>query len=89
MGQRTGEIRKCRTIPVHFHSDRESDAASKSFTWADIFFTIYLLQIGTEKRMYKNQSQTHYESDLNAILSDLIFTRIQEPDSKRSSFQSS
>ncbi len=39
--------------------------------------------------MYKNQSQTHYESDLNAILSDLIFTRIQEPDSKRSSFQSS
>ena len=47
---------------------------------------IIYYQMGLNRVCRKIHDRHHYGYDLNAILSDLIYTRILEPGSKRSSF---
>lgn len=80
---------KNRTVQISFHADRQLDYHQQKFFQGgylflqSIYYNLHLDQICKKiKTKYK------FEYDLNAILSDLIYTRILEPDSKRSSFAS-
>lgn len=75
------------TILIPFHSKRLLDYHKQRFFHGgylflqELYYELRLDSICTKiKRRHK------YEFDLNAILSDLIYTRILDPSSKRSSF---
>ena len=52
-----------------------------------LFLQSLYYELGLNKVCRKIRDKHHYDYDLNAILSDLIYTRILEPGSKRSSFE--
>ena len=79
---------KQKSVQITFHADRLIDYNVQRFYQGGYLFlqSIYY-QLGLNKICRKIKSKYSYEYDLNAILSDLIYTRILEPDSKRSSYQ--
>ena len=76
------------SVLVPFHADREIDYNKQRFYIGGYLFPqsiYYGLRLDhTMKTIKKRHS---YKYDLNAILSDLIYARILEPDSKRSSYK--
>ncbi|EGT4562029.1 TPA: IS1634 family transposase [Clostridioides difficile] len=75
-------------VMVPFHSNKLMDYnKQKLFSGGHLFLQsiYYGLKMDSVCRKIKNRYK--FEYDLNAILSDLIYTRILEPSSKRSSFQ--
>ena len=78
-----------KEVQITFHADRLMDYNVQRFYQGGYLFlqSIYY-QLGLDKICRKIKGKYSYEYDLNAILSDLIYTRILEPDSKRSSYQS-
>ena len=78
-----------KEVQITFHADRLMDYNIQRFYQGGYLFlqSIYY-QLGLDKICRKIKGKYSYEYDLNAILSDLIYTRILEPDSKRSSYQS-
>lgn len=79
---------KQKEVQITFHADRLMDYNVQRFYQGGYLFlqSIYY-QLGLNKICRKIKAKYSYEYDLNAILSDLIYTRILEPDSKRSSYQ--
>ncbi|MBQ5561666.1 MAG: IS1634 family transposase [Lachnospiraceae bacterium] len=77
-----------KEVQITFHADRLMDYNIQRFYQGGYLFlqSIYY-QLGLNKICRKIKAKYTYEYDLNAILSDLIYTRILEPDSKRSSYQ--
>ena len=78
-----------KKILIPFHSDRQLEYNKQKFYVGGYLFlqSIYY-ELGLDKVCRKIKAKHKYEYDLNAILSDLIFTRILDPNSKRSSFKS-
>ena len=78
-----------KEVQITFHADRLMDYNVQRFYQGGYLFlqSIYY-QLGLDKICRKIKGKYSYEYDLNAVLSDLIYTRILEPDSKRSSYQS-
>ena len=78
-----------KEVQITFHADRLMDYNVQRFYQGGYLFlqSIYY-QLGLDKICRKIKGKYSYKYDLNAILSDLIYTRILEPDSKRSSYQS-
>ena len=77
-----------KTVLIPFHSDRQLDYDKQLFFEGGYLFlqsVYYQLKLDQTCRRIKSKHQ--YEYDLNAILSDLIYTRVLHPDSKRSSYQ--
>ena len=77
-----------KQIKITFHADRQLDYAKQSFFRGGYLFlqsVYYQLQINKICRKLKQKYKFKY--DINAILSDLIYTRILEPCSKRSSYK--
>ena len=75
------------TILIPFHTDRMLDYNKQKFFQGGYLFLqsiYYELKLDSVCRKIKNRYK--YEYDLNAILSDLIYTRILDPSSKRSSY---
>ena len=75
-------------VMIPFHSNRLMDYnKQKFFTGGYLFLQsiYYGLKIDSICRKIKNRYKFKY--DLNAILSDLIYTRVLEPSSKSSSFK--
>lgn len=79
---------EAKTILIPFHADRMLEYHQQKFFEGGYLFLqsiYYKLQI--DKICRKIKQKYKYEYDLNAILSDLIYTRILNPGSKLSSFK--
>ena len=77
-----------RTVLIPFHADRQLDYdRQKFFEGGYLFLQSVYYELGMNKVCRKIREKHKYKYDLNAILSDLIYTRILEPDSKRSSYK--
>ena len=77
-----------KQITLTFHADRQLDFEKQVFFRGGYLFLqsiYYQLQLNKVCRKLKLKYKFKY--DINAILSDLVYTRILEPCSKRSSFK--
>ena len=77
-----------KRIQITFHADRQLDYDKQTFFRGGYLFlqsVYYQLQLNKVCRKLKTKYTFKY--DINAILSDLIYARILEPSSKRSSFK--
>ncbi len=77
-----------KTVLIPFHSDRQLDYHVQKFFGGGYLFpqsVYYSLKLDQTCR--KIREKYKFKFDLNAILSDLVYTRILEPQSKSSSFQ--
>lgn len=82
------EERESKAIQITFHADRQLDFDKQAFFRGGYLFLqsiYYGLQLNKTCRKLKDKYKFQY--DLNAILSDLIYARVLEPTSKRSSFK--
>lgn len=82
------EEQQAKAIQITFHANRQLDYnQQKLFQGGYLFpqFIYYGLQL--DKTCRKIKAKYKYEYDLNAILSDLIYNRILEPQSKRSAYK--
>lgn len=77
-----------KTVLIPFHSDRQMDFHKKKFFEGGYLFlqSIYY-ELKLDRICRKIKAKYKFEYDINAILSDLLYTRILEPKSKRSSFR--
>lgn len=74
-------------LPVIFHPNRKIPHGEKrKFQGGYLFLQSIYYQLELNRVCRKIRDRHHYTYDLNSILSDLIYTRILEPGSKRSSF---
>lgn len=76
-----------RLVQITFHADRQLDYDRQTFFRGGYLFlqsVYYQLQMNKICRKLKLKYKFKY--DINAILSDLVYTRILEPCSKRSSY---
>lgn len=81
------EEKNAKTVLIPFHADRQLDYDKQSFFRGGYLFlqsVYYQLQMNKICRKLKQKYKFKY--DINAILSDLVYTRILEPCSKRSSY---
>ena len=77
-----------KQITLTFHADRQLDFEKQVFFRGGYLFLqsiYYQLQLNKVCRKLKLKYKFKY--DINAILSDLVYTRVLEPCSKRSSFK--
>lgn len=76
-----------RLVQITFHADRQLDYDKQTFFRGGYLFlqSIYY-QLQMNKICRKLKLKYKFKYDINAILSDLIYTRILEPCSKRSSY---
>lgn len=77
-----------QTVLIPFHADRQLDLDHQTFFRGGYLFlqsVYYALQLNKTCRKLKNRYK--FEYDLNSILSDLIYARVLEPSSKRSSYK--
>ena len=80
--------KEAKTLLIPFHTDRPLDYDKQIFFRGGYLFpqpVYYQLQMNKVCRKLKQKYKFKY--DINAILSDLIYTRILDPCSKRSSFR--
>lgn len=80
--------RESKAVQITFHADRQLDYDRQNFFRGGYLFlqsVYYGLQL--HKTCRKLKAKYKFEYDINAILSDLIYSRILEPASKRSSFK--
>lgn len=80
--------KETNTVLIPFHADRQLDYDQQAFFRGGYLFlqsVYYQLQLNKICRKLKQRYKFKY--DINAILSDLIYTRILEPCSKRSSYK--
>ena len=80
--------KEAQTVLIPFHADRQLDYDKQVFYRGGYLFlqSIYY-QMQMNKICRKLKQKYKFEYDINAILSDLIYTRILEPCSKRSSYK--
>lgn len=80
--------KESQTVMIPFHQNRMLDyGVQKRFDGGYLFLQHVYYKLGLDKACRKIKARHLYEYDLNAILSDLIYTRILNPDSKRSSYK--
>ena len=76
-------------IMVPFHSNRLMDYGQKKlFSGGYLFLQSIYYGLKMDSICRKIRNRYKYKYDLNAILSDLIYTRVLEPSSKSSSYRS-
>lgn len=77
-----------KTISIEFHADRPLDYnQQKVYEGGYLFLQYVYYALRLDSVCKKIRMRYKYEYDLNAILSDLVYTRILDPSSKRSSFR--
>jgi len=76
------------TVLIPFHADRQMDYNKQvCFEGGYLFLQSVYYQLKLDQVCRRIRSRHDYEYDLNAILSDLVYTRILKPGSKASSFR--
>lgn len=79
---------EAKTVLVALHADRKIPYHEKKrFQGGYLFLQYIYYSLGLDRVCRKIRARHQYEYDLNAILSDLVYTRILEPSSKRSSYK--
>lgn len=79
--------KESKTVLIPFHSDRQLDYnRQKFFEGGYLFLQSIYYGLKLDRTCRKIRSGHCFEYDLNAILSDMIYTRILKPKSKRASF---
>ena len=80
--------KESKTVLIPFHADRQLDCEKQVFYRGGYLFpqSIYY-QLHIDKICRKLKLKYKFKYDINAILSALIYARILEPSSKRSSFK--
>lgn len=80
--------KEAKTVLIPFHADRQLDYNKQTFYRGGyIFLQSIYYQMHIEKICRKLKLKYKFQYDINAILSDLIYARILEPSSKRSSYK--
>ena len=80
--------KEAKTVLIPFHADRQLDYEKQIFFRGGYLFLQYIYyQMHMDKICGKLKLKYKFKYDINAILSDLIYARILEPSSKRSSFK--
>ena len=75
-------------VTIPFHSNRLMDYnRQKLFTGGYLFLQSFYYGLKMDSICRKIRARYQFKYDLNAILSDLIYTRVLEPSSKTSSFK--
>ena len=79
---------ECKTVLIPFHADRQLEYNKQVFHEGGYLFlqSIYY-QLRLDRVCRKIRDKGNFKYDINAILSDLIYTRVLEPSSKRSSYK--
>lgn len=78
---------KNKAVQITFHADRQLDYDYQTlYEGGYLFLQHFYYKLQLEKTCRKLRNKYKFEYDINAILSDLIYTRILEPSSKRASF---
>ena len=82
------EEQQSRTVQITFHADRQLDYGQQVLHRGGYLFlqSVYY-SLSLDKTCRKLRNKYKFQYDINAILSDMIFARILEPSSKRSSFK--
>ena len=80
--------KEAKSVQITFHADRQLDYDKQCFYRGGYLFlqSIYY-ELQMNKICRKLKYRYKFEYDINAILSDLIYARILEPSSKRSSLK--
>ncbi|MGX8688517.1 MAG: IS1634 family transposase [bacterium] len=82
------EEREARTVLVPFHADRQMDYdVRKFYAGGYLFLQSVYYQLRLDKVCLRIKRKYRFKYDLNAILSDLVYTRVLSPGSKRSSYR--
>ena len=77
-----------KTVLIPFHADRMLDYhQQRFFEGGYLFLQFVYYELRLDRTCRKIRDKYKYGYDLNAILSDLVYTRILDPGSKRSSFK--
>lgn len=86
--QRYKEEQQSKSVQITFRADRQLDYDQQKFFRGGYLFlqTIYY-NLQLNKTCRKLKSKYKFQYDINAILSDLIYARVLEPASKRSSYK--
>lgn len=80
--------RQQKAVQITFHADRQLDFGRQvRYRGGYLFPQAIYYQLQMNRICRKLKARHKYQYDMNAILSDLIYTRILEPSSKRSSFK--
>lgn len=86
--QKYKEEQQSKLVQISFHADRQLDYGKQKFFRGGYLFIqsiYYGLQLN--KTCRKLKLKYNFKYDLNAILSDLVYSRVLEPCSKRASFK--
>lgn len=86
--ERYKKEKEAKTVLIPFHADRQLDYDKQTFYRGGYLFlqsVYYGLQLNKTCRKLRDKYKFKY--DINAILSDLIYARVLEPASKRSSYK--
>ena len=85
--QKYKEEQRTKAVQITFHSDRPLAYDQQIFYRGGYLFlqSIYY-SLSLDKTCRKLRDKYKFKYDINAILSDMIFARVLEPSSKRSSF---
>jgi len=86
--QKYKKEREAKAVQITFHADRQLDYDKQSFYRGGYLFLqsiYYGLQLNKTCRKLRDKHKFKY--DINAILSDLVYARVLEPASKRSSYK--
>lgn len=82
--------KKCedRSVQITFHADRQLEYDKQILHEGEYLFlqSIYY-QLHLDRVCRKIRDKNDFKYDINAILSDLVYTRILDPSSKRSSYK--
>lgn len=82
------ENEEIKTVLIPFHADRQLDYnVRKCYTGGYLYLQQIYYQLQLDKTCQKIKHKYKYAYDLNAILSDLIYTRVLSPGSKLSSYK--
>ena len=76
------------TVPVTFRSDQKLDYDQQVlYRGGYLFPQAFYYRLQLDKTCRKLREKYKFKYDINAILSDLIYARVLEPASKRSSYK--
>ena len=78
---------KSKSVQITFHADRQIDYGQQVlYRGGYLFLQSLYYQFHMDKVCRKLRDKYKFKYDINAILSDMIYARILEPSSKRSSY---
>ncbi len=79
---------QAKAVQITFHSNHKLDYEQQVFYRGGYLFPqFFYYQLQLDKTCRKIRDKYNFKFDINAILSDLIYARILEPASKRSSYK--